>query len=198
MLEGYKNNLHKEKYKRGGDFFDLVKGNSFRTDSEKSVELNELSDQLIAANAGWDNFYHEVPIIAAILTYIKVPKDLPTTLAPDLIAVSLKARIGRGTNYEGGVSPKGKLLYDHLFSIIGESFFPEIMVGLTTLEVRSKIRNEIAKRQLVSLLKVIKKNVVNERYLESLDYLINNIPSNSEAMLSKEFRKITSTFLNWN
>jgi len=197
MLEGYKTNLHQDKYERGGEFFDVVKGNSYRTKSAIAIAINELTEELITANSGWDNYYHEVPVMSTILTYINLPKDLPESLAPDLINVVLKARIGRGLPYEGGVSPKGKALYDKFLGLIGEDFFPEIIIELATLKVRSKIRNDISKKQVVSMLKHLRKYIVNERYIEALDYLIEKLPKNSDAMLDKDFKKITSTFIDW-
>ena len=44
---------------------------------------------------------------------------------------------------------------------------------------------------------MIKSNIVNERYIEALEYLIRKLPSDSEAMLSKDFKKISSAFLTW-
>jgi hypothetical protein len=197
MLEGYKTNLHKVKYERGEEFFDIVKGNSYRTKSEIAIALNDLIEELVTANSNWDNFYHEVPVISKILTYVALPKDLPTSLAPDLINVVLRARIGKGLPYESGVSPKGKPLYDKFLGIIADDFFPEIIVQMAKVEVRAKIRNGIAQKQTVSMLKDLRKYLVNERYIESLDYLIANIPKNADAILDKQFKKISSTYLNW-
>jgi len=196
-LEGYNNNLHNFKYEKGGEFFDIVKGNNFRTKSEKLIALNELTEELIAANSGYDNYYHEVPIMSKILTYFNTPKDLPSEVSSNLIHTILKCRIGRGLNYENGVSPKGKPLYNKFFMLMREEFIPEFIVQLTTYDIKAKIRNNISKNQLIELLKMIKSNIVNERYIEALEYLIRKLPSDSEAMLSKDFKKISSAFLTW-
>jgi hypothetical protein len=197
ILEGYKTNLHKEKYKKGEEFFDVAKGNAFRTNSEKAVAINDLTEELVNVNSNWDNFYHEVPVISKILTYINLPKDLPTTLAPDLINVVLKARIGKGISYDSGVSPKGKPLYDKFLSVIAEDFFSQIIVEFASYQVRAKLRNEIAINQAVLMLTNLRKYLVTDRYIEAVDFLIVRLPKNSEAIVDKSFQKITSTFLSW-
>lgn len=197
MLEGYKTNLHKDKYKKGEEFFDVVKGNAFRTTSEKAIALNDLIEELVNANSNWDNYYHEVPVISKILTYVNLPKDLPKTLAPDLINVVLKARIGKGIPYDRGVSPKGKPLYDKFLSIIAEDFFTEIVIEFASYKVRAKLRNDIAVNQAVQMLTNLRNYLVTDRYIESVDFLIAKLPKNSEAAMDKGFQKITSTFLTW-
>jgi hypothetical protein len=135
--------------------------------------------------------------MSKILTYFNTPKDLPSEVSSNLIHTILKCRIGRGLNYENGVSPKGKPLYNKFFMLMREEFIPEFIVQLTTYDIKAKIRNNISKNQLIELLKMIKSNIVNERYIEALEYLIRKLPSDSEAMLSKDFKKISSAFLTW-
>ncbi|WP_313262369.1 hypothetical protein [Sphingobacterium sp.] len=196
-LEGYKINLHRDKHGRGEEFFDIVKGNAFKTKSEKTIALSELTEELVTANSNWDNYYHEVPIINKILTYIGLSKDLPNELAQDLISIVLKARIGKGLSHQNGVSPKGKPLYDTFLAIIGEDFFPELIIELESYKIRAKIRNKIAIGEVVSMLKTLKEYIVTDRYLETLDYLIDNFPSRGDSCLDNRFRKMTSTFINW-
>lgn len=196
-LQGYNNNLHIAKHDKGNEFFDLVKGNNFRTTDAKIIALSELTDELASANSGRDNYYHEVPPMEKILTYINNAKDLPSEIAPDLIKTVLKCRIGRGLPYKNGVSSLGKPLYDKFFTIMREEFVPTFLVQLFEYDVRAKIRNSISVSQLIELLNVIKNNTVNDRYLEALNYLIANFPSNYDAIKTKEFKKISSAFLDW-
>jgi hypothetical protein len=197
ILEGFNSNLHTAKYQKGEEFFDVVSGNSYRTKSQKLVLLNQLVEDLKAAHSGLDNFYHEVPVIEKILTFIQKPDDIPNELSYGLIVVILKCRIGRGVNYRNGVSPQGKPLYDQFFNIMREDYLPQFLTALTNIEVRVKLWNSLAKSQLVDLLKLIRVNIINERYLEAIGYLIKNIPHDSDAALSSDFKKITSSFLKW-
>jgi hypothetical protein len=196
-IEGYKNNLHSFKYEKGSEFFDLVHGNNFRTQSEKIIALSGLTDELISANAGYDNYYYEVPIIAKILSYISSPKDLPVEISGELIKAVLKCRIGRGYSFENGVSPSGKPLYNQFFELMREDFVPEFLHILRRVDIRTKLRNSIAIHQLIEVLELIRKHIVTERFQEALDYLIATLPKKDEAMLDKDFQRITSSFMKW-
>ncbi|MBY0356150.1 MAG: hypothetical protein K2Q12_10560, partial [Rickettsiales bacterium] len=46
VLEGYKTNLHNDKFKLGEQFFELVGGNAYRSPSERALILNELITDL--------------------------------------------------------------------------------------------------------------------------------------------------------
>jgi hypothetical protein len=196
-LQGYKTNLHTYKFEKGSDFFDLVSGNSYKPKTEIISALSALTDDLISANSGYDNYYYEAPIITKIMTYLSSPTDLPVEVSRDLIEVIMQCRIGRGYSHENGVSPRGKPLYDKFFSLMREEFIPEFISLITTTSIRTKLRNNTAIRQFIELLKLVRSTLVTERYIEALDYLIAKIPNNIEAMFNTEFKKITGDFLSW-
>jgi hypothetical protein len=197
ILEGYNNNLHKTKYEKGGEFFTKVKGNRFRTKSEIIIALDTLSTNLKDAHYGWDNFYHEVPIIEKIMTFIEKSSDIPDQISSQLINTVLLCRIGKGIDYDNGVSFSAKPYYNQFFTIMGEEHFPHFIVELTTFEVQQKLSRLIGRKQGIELLNLVRKNIVNERYLECLDYLIKNLPKSERVVLDSEFKKISSTFLTW-
>jgi len=198
ILEGYNNNLHKKKYDKGEEFFNTVKGNRFRTKSERIIALDNLSVNLKDAHYGWDNFYHEVPIIEKIMTYIEKSSDIPIQIESQLINTILLCRIGKGISYNDGISYGAKPNYDSFFSIMGEDHFPQFIAELTTFEVQQRLSTRIGRRQGIELLSNIRKNIVNERYLECLDYLIKNLPKSEKVIFDSEFKKNSSTFLKWN
>ncbi|MEM8929380.1 MAG: hypothetical protein AAGC45_14380, partial [Bacteroidota bacterium] len=112
ILEGYNTNLHHEKYKRGEEFFNVVSGNAFRTKSERIISLDALSTRLYDTHYEWDNFYHEVPIIERIMTFIDKSSDIPQQVAPQLIKTILLCRLGKGMEYCRGISQNGLPLYN--------------------------------------------------------------------------------------
>ena len=197
ILEGYNNNLHKQKYALGEEFFTTVKGNNFRTKSEKVVALDNLAERLKDAHYGWDNFYFEVPIIEKILTFIDKSSDIPKEVASKLIRYILICRIGKGMNYNNGVSPNGKEYYDHFFTILGEEHIPTFIIELMQFEVQQRLSRNIGRNQGIELLKMVRKNIVNDKYLETLDYLIKELPKSERVLFNTEFKRITSTFLKW-
>lgn len=197
IIEGYNNNLHKVKYDKGEEFFTTVKGNRYRTKSERLIALDSLSVSLKDAHYSWDNFYHEVPIIEKIMTYLEKPSDIPIQISRQLINTILLCRIGKGLSYNDGVSISAKPSYDMFFSIMGEDLFPEFVAELTTFEVQQKLSSKTGKKMGLEILGLVRKYIVNERYLECIDYLIENFPKSERVVFNTEFKKISSTFLKW-
>lgn len=198
LIEGYNNNLHKKKYTLGEEFFDTVKGNNYRTKSERAVALNDLANQLKDAHYGWDNFYHEVPLIERIMTFIDKSSDIPKEVGNKLIRYILICRIGKGISYNRGVAPGAKPFYDEFFTILSEDHIPSLIAQLTQFEVQQRMSNKIGREQAIDLLTHVRKNLVNEKYKESIDYLIKELPKSERVIFNTEFKKITSTFLTWN
>lgn len=197
ILEGYNNNLHQKKYSLGEEFFDGVKGNKYRTTAQKTVSLDSLADRLRDAHYGWDNFYHEVPIMEKILTFIEKASDIPEAVKNKLIRSVLMCRIGKGISYDNGVASGAKDYYDAFISLLGDDHFPQIVVELMNFEIQHKISRRIARNQLIEILNMLRKNLINERYIEAIDYLIKEFPKSERIIFNTDFKKISSTFINW-
>lgn len=197
ILEGYNTNLHEEKYEKGEEFFSVVSGNAFRTKSERIILLDNLSTQLYDTHYEWDNFYHEVPIIEKIMTFIDKPSDIPERIAPQLILNIFICRLGKGMDYKRGISPKGLPLYNSFFEILGEEHVPQFIISLTTPLIQQRLNRKICLEECIEVIKLVKKNIVNEKYIESLDFLIVNLPKTGKVVFDSKFKKITSSFLTW-
>ena len=70
LLEGYNTNLYKDKYILGEQFFNVVNGNSFRTENERVIIIDSLLDSLLEKHNGWDNFQNEAIIVDSLSSYI--------------------------------------------------------------------------------------------------------------------------------
>lgn len=198
MIEGYNNNLHQLKYQKGEEFFTNVQGNNFRTKSERTIGLNNLADRLNDAHMGWDNFYHEVPVIEKIMTYIDKSSDIPHEISNKLIRYILKCRIGKRVNYNRGVAPNAEAYYDNFFNLIGEEHFPQLIIALTNYDIQNRMSNEIARENAIFILQNIRKNLISPKYIETIDYLLKNLPGTEKCVQNTDFKKITSIFLKWN
>lgn len=197
ILEGYNTNLHEEKYRKGEEFFTIVSGNSFRTKSERIISLDNLSTQLYDKHYEWDNFYHEVPIIEKIMTFIEKPSDIPEQIAPQLIKNILLCRLGKGMSYQRGISQGGLPHYNRFFELLGEDFLPAFIITLTKSDIQQRLSRRICNEECIKVLALIRKTFVNDKYLESVDYLIKKMPSTEKAIFNTEFKKMTSSFLTW-
>ena len=196
-LEGYNTNLYREKYELGEQFFQSVGGNAFRSNSERAIIVDGLIDQLLEKHQGWDNFHHEAPVADSISSYIHSQQDILLNFAPKLIKVILMCRIGRGTSYCNGVSPRGKEYYDRLIGLFGDQFAPLALATLTHYELQTKLENDIARQQACLALTVLKAGVVNQRLQECIDFLIANLPTSGKVIFDTRFKTLSAAYLTW-
>jgi hypothetical protein len=96
VLEGYNTNLYQEKYVLGEQFFQSVRGNAYRSNSDRAIIVDGLIDQLLEKHNGWDNFAHEAPAADSISSYINGQQDILPNFASKLIKIVLMCRFGRG------------------------------------------------------------------------------------------------------
>lgn len=197
VLEGYNNNLHTKKYEKGCEFFEIANGNKFRTESERIINLENLSNELREAHFGYDNYYHEVPVIKKIMTYFEDSTDIPNQIALNLIHSVMLCRIGRGISFKNGVSPSGIDYYDRFFNMLKDDFIPLFIAQLCEFDIQQKLSRKIGMQQAIEMITEVKHNIISERYVESLDYLLDTFPGTERAIFNTEFKKLTSGFLTW-
>jgi hypothetical protein len=197
ILEGYNVNLHQDKYKLGGDFFEIVNGNSYRTKNEKIHILNNLLNDLKNTHYEWDNFYHEVPIAENIASFINKSTDYPIEILNKIIRYILLCRVGKGTNYNNGVSSGSLPFYNHLLLTLPEDYIPIFLTELNHYEIYQKLSRSKARNFFVPLLIEIRKNIISDKYKEVFDYLISELPKTEAVLRNSHFKKITSSFINW-
>jgi hypothetical protein len=197
ILEGYNVNLHQEKYRLGDEFFGVVNGNSFRTKNERIQILNKLLDKLKDVHYEWDNFYHEVPIAEEIASYIENSTDYPKEILKKLIRYILLCRIGKGTNYNNGISSGSLPYYNHLLLNLPEESMGVFILELTNYEIRQKLTRDKARLNFMPLLIEMRKSIISDKYKEVFDYIINELPKTDSILGNKHYRKITSSFIKW-
>ncbi len=197
ILEGYNTNLHKDKYELGEQFFQVVGGNPYRTPNERAIIVDTLLDQLLENHGGWDNFHHEAPIADLIISYIQEQNDILLNNADKLVKVILMCRIGRDVSYCNGVSPRGKVYYDHILSILGDKYAPHAMAALTHYEIQRKLEASSCRTKAKLALEIIKQSVVNSRLIESLDFLIKHIEGTGKCVFDSRFKKLSANYIKW-
>jgi hypothetical protein len=196
-LEGYNTNLYKEKYDLGEQFFQVVNGNPYRSKSERVIIVDTLLDQLLEKHNGWDNFHHEAPIADSVASYIQDQNDILPNNAEKLAKVILMCRIGKSVSYCDGISPRGKIYYDHILSICGDKFAPHVMAALTHFEIQRKLEDASCRIKAKQALEIVKQSVVNVRLIECLDFLINNIEKAGKCVFDSRFKKLSNGYINW-
>lgn len=197
VLEGYNVNLFKDKHDLGQQFFDVVKGNAFRSPNERVIIVDELISELLEKNGGWDNFHHEPPVAAQLYSYVPEQNAILDNLAMRLFKAVLICRIGRGVTYCEGVSPGGKPYYDAILALAGDKFAPHVMAALGHFEIKNKLHSALCRKHAKASLELTKRNVINARLIECLDYLIANIDADPACVTDAKFKTLSASYINW-
>lgn len=197
MIDGYRTNLKQAQLEKGIEFLTLVDGRRYESLPAKAIALDDLSDRLLSAHQGWDNFYNEPPLMRDIMQYCKVAADIPSAALPKLVKVVIKCRLGRGLSYCGGVSPAGLSLYDAFLGILNDEGVTQALIAIFSPEVIAKLRNPICQGHLKSILTVLKRVTISARIIQAIDYLLKDVGNVDRVVSSKEFRDICTPFLVW-
>jgi hypothetical protein len=198
VLEGYNTNLYKDKYSLGEQFLGLVGGNAYRSTSERLVIVDTLITELLDKHYGWDNFHHEGPVAANLSSYIPDQNSIFDNLAARLFKTVLLCRIGRGVSYNDGVSWGGKPYYDAILSLGGDRFAPHIMAVFAHYEIQGQLGRHICRAQAKAALEAARTNVINQRLIECITYLIDNIEANPSCGTSVDFKRLSADYVAWN
>jgi len=199
VLEGYNVNLYRDKHLLGEQFFNIVGGNAYRSQSERVIIVDELITDLHNAHNGRDNFHTEPPIVAQLYSYLPDQASIFDNLAQRLFKTILMCRIGRGVDYCGGVSPGGMKYYDAILATAGDRYAVHVMIAMASHEIRYKLgRGALCRQHAKAALTIVKGTVINERIIECLDYLIANIEADQNCVVSTEFKKLSAGYLTWN
>ena len=198
-LEGYNTNLYQDKYQLGQQFFQVVGGNAFRSNSERAIIVDGLIDDLLAKHSGYDNFHHEGPVADSLSSFINAQSDILPNFSEKLVKVVLTCRIGRGMSYCNGVSQRGKGYYDRILSLLGDKFAAAALAAMTTYEIQSLLDRPICRAQACEALEIVKAGVVDQRLIESIDFLLKSLPTatSGKVIFDKRFKDLTSGFLTW-
>lgn len=197
LIDGYRANLQQDKLKKGIEFLTIVDGKEFETLSSRLIALDSLSERLLSAHHGWDNFYNEPPVMREILRYCKKASDIPKEILPKIVKVVIKCRLGRGLSYCEGVSPAGKQLYEAFLGLLDDTGITYSIIALLSSDIRSKLQNKICQKHLISILNILRNVAVSERIIEAIDFMLQDVENAWQAKHKKEFREITKTFIKW-
>lgn len=198
VLEGYNVNLYKDKHALGEQFFAVVNGNAYRSQSERVIIVDELITDLRDKHNGWDNFHHEPPVAAQLYSYNPDQSSILENLAQRLFKTVLICRIGNGVSYHEGVSPGGRRYYDAMLSLAGDKYAPHVMASLSDFEVKNRLGNSRCRDHAVAALMLVRANVINQRILECIDYLIANIQTDAGCVSNQHFRGLSASYIKWN
>lgn len=197
VLEGYNTNLYKDKHALGEQFFDLVGGNAYRSPSERVIIVDTLITELLDKHNGWDNFHHEAPVAANLWSYVPDQNSIFDNLAERLFKTVLLCRIGRGVSYNDGVSPGGKRYYDAILAIGGDKFAPHVMAAFSHYEIVGQLNRSICRAQAKLALEAARTNVINQRLIECMTYLIDHVEANPGCATTAEFKRLSTGYIRW-
>ena len=197
MIDGYRTNLQQDRLNHGIEFLTIVDGRMYETLPAKTVALDRVADRLEDAHEGYNNFYTEPPIMQEVFQFCRTSADIPSESLPKLTKVILRCRLGRGLSYCNGVSPGGSVLYDRFLGMLDDNGIAWCIISLTDPTVNAKLRDQICQGHLANVLSLLRKTAISERLQQMLDHLMRDVPKAYAALVSKEFRELSSPLITW-
>ena len=101
-------------------------------------------------------------------------------------------------SYNNGVSPGGKRYYDAILNLVGDKFAPHVMAAFTHYEVSGQLGRSICRTQAKQALEAARANVINQRLIECMTYLVDNIETNPACATSTDFKRLSADYIRWN
>lgn len=197
MIDGYRTNLQQDRLQNGITFLTVVDGRMYESLPAKTISLENLADRLDDVHDGWDNYYHEPPIMQEILQFCRKSADITKEVVPKLVKVIIRCRIGRGLSYRGGVSPGGVPLFDRFLGMMDDNGIVYCVLSLFHPDINSKLDNATCQKHLASILNIVRPLAISDRLKEVLDFLLNDLPKAQLADRNTEFRDLSSPLIKW-
>lgn len=71
------------------------------------------------------------------------------------------------------------------------------MAALSEFEVRNRLGNATCRQHAKAALTTVKSNVINQRLIECLDFLLANIDSDPKCVAGDKFKKLSAGYIYW-
>lgn len=190
-VDVFKLNLDSTRTELAERFFEICDGYRYLSLSTRSIRISSLCDDLYNAHNGWDNFYHEVPVIREIMQYIRNSEDIPDERQDKLIETILICRTGNGVSYLDGVSPGARQYFGAFFTLLN----PNQIIRLIALLEEQRIKNHITGRIVCShfrdVLLKIRTSLNSARVNEVIDFLIQNHTNLYNIVNTRQYKDLT-------
>jgi hypothetical protein len=188
-IESLRANLQQDKARKGSDFLTIVKGREYETISAKTLFLDRIVERLTEAHHGYNNYHREPSIAEEIIQFCKSSADIPKEILPKLVKIVVQCRVGRGIDYQKGVSTAALKYYSEFLNILNDNAILEVIHCLSEDEIRIKLENEICREHVKNMLTLVRKNIISDRLRELVDDLVHNIDKIYSFIKSKEFKR---------
>lgn len=193
-LESFTLNLDKQRQQAGEQFFVTVSGNNFKTKNRKSLDLADLTANLLRAHYGWDNYFEEISIVRQIMSYIKNSIDIPVERQEDLIKTFLICRIGKEVLYENGVSQRAVPYYDMFFKLLSSDQIRVLLKVIQDPDIVTNVATPIRQKNFWEILNMLPQSLTDERVQEALNYLKNKPLNFEKKIMSSDFKNLVKVF----
>ena len=156
-----------------------------------------MSDQLIWAHNGFDNYHTEPIYMREIMQYCHYSDDIPESIQHKLFYTILLCRLGRGwVSYQDGIGNVAKTLYDSFFEILDDRAITISLQCIWGNEIQNKMEYPQCRKHLEHVLAIFSDKAVNERLKEIIAYIKVNLKSVKSLATDSTFIALTNNWEN--
>lgn len=193
-LETFSINLETERDSFGQQFFASVGGNKYKTPTRRSLEISNISADLLTAHFSWDNYMGETPKARQLMSYIDDSSNIPIERQEDLIKTLLICRIGKEVNYLHGVSDGGRPYYNKFFKLLNSDQIRIMLKLIQDQDILINLSTTIRRENFLEILEMLPKSLTDERVQETLDYLKQGSLSFDKKIRDSRFKDLVKGF----
>jgi len=151
-------------------FLSMVNGLGYISDDQKAIEIREISENLLHAHNGFNNFYNEEPYAKILIKYIPTSGSVPQLIRFYYVKVLLICKLGN--TY--GVSHSAEPYYNQMIERFQDLEFTELLKLLDDNEIVIMFKNNPKRiEQFINFLVPLKEKIKSEKLKKAFDMVLN-------------------------
>jgi hypothetical protein len=151
-------------------FLVTVDGLSYISEDQKAVEIREISEKLLHAHNGFNNFYNEDPHAKSLLKYIPPSGSVPQLVRAYYVKVLLICRLGNGYGVANAAVP----YYNQMIDRFQDPEFSELFRLLDDNEIIVIFNDADRANRFIQLLIPLKEKIKSEKLKKAYNIIINS------------------------
>jgi hypothetical protein len=151
-------------------FLTIVDGLSYVSEDQRAIEIREISEKLLRAHNGFNNFYNEDPLAKSLIKYIPSSGSVPQLVRSYYVKVLLICRLGNSYGIANAALP----YYNQMIDRFQDPEFSELFRLLDDNEIVVIFNDANRANIFIQLLVPLKDRIKSENLKKAFNIIINS------------------------
>jgi len=165
-------------------FLTTVEGLGYISEDQRAMEIREISEKLLRAHNGFNNFYNEDPHAKTLIKYIPSSGSVPQLVRSYYVKVLMICKLGNSY----GVANAAEPYYNQMIDRFQDPEFTELLKLLDDSEIVVIFNDAIRANRFIKILVPLKEKIKSENLKKAFGIVLNSpIP---DLQSKKTYQKI--------